>query len=359
MLQFDAEVQTATFHSPLEEFEPVDVDVDVREDPLTGRQCRIVPESFPVPDETPDISAAIGDAEGCFFCPGTVEEATPTYPDWMGVDRGSVGEATSFPNLNPYGAHSNVVALTDEHFVPIDGFTVDQFADGFAAALEFVHGAFEHDEAAALASINMNYLRPAGSSIVHPHVQAIVDDRGTNEQALRIEPARAYYDANGSSYYADLVAAERGADDAPATAGRGPDPDRHVGATGDGAANGDAQGRVDWHAPFAPRHNYHLQGIAADAAVPPADPADPTVRGIAEGVTNALSYYAEVGLNSFNLAVHLVPDEPAVPPVVDVVARAVFDDYYLSDASFFTAIHDEGVVDVAPEAYGPEAAGAF
>jgi hypothetical protein len=33
----------------------------------------------------------------------------------------------------------------------------------------------------------------------------------------------------------------------------------------------------------------------------------------------------------------------------------VFDEYYWSDATFFTTLHDEGVVDAAPEAYGHEA----
>jgi hypothetical protein len=48
-------------------------------------------------------------------------------------------------------------------------------------------------------------------------------------------------------------------------------------------------------------------------------------------------------------------DDPALPPLLNVTARSVFDEHYWSDATFFTALHDEGVVDVAPEVYGDAA----
>jgi hypothetical protein len=48
-----------------------------------------------------------------------------------------------------------------------------------------------------------------------------------------------------------------------------------------------------------------------------------------------------------------------MPPVANVVARSVFDEYYWSDSPFFVVLHDEGVVDVAPEAYAAETADFF
>jgi galactose-1-phosphate uridylyltransferase len=318
-ISFERSVQTASFYSPLADFASVDVEVEVREDPLTGRQARIVPESFLL-EEDPDIEAVVGDAEGCFFCPDTVEEVTPEYPDWFGTDRGSVGEATSFPNLNPYGTHSNVVALTEAHYKPIDAFTVSDFADGLAAALDYLGAVFDHDGAARYASANMNFLRPAGSSIVHPHLQTLCDDRGTNRQRALLEGSRAYV----GDYWADLLEAERGGE-------------RWIGSTGS----------VDWHAPFAPVHHRHVLGVAEEAGVPAAD--DAVVADLAEGIVHALEYYGDLGLNAFNFACHLADDE-AMPTVIELVGRAVFDDYYWSDSPFFTVLHDEGVVDEAPEA---------
>jgi len=329
-MKFDRETQTAQFHSPLEDFKLVDVDVEVRTDPLTGRQARIAEGSFVMPEGEPDIAEFVEDDEGCFFCPETVEEVTPTYPDWFGEDRGSVGAATSFPNLNPYAANSNVVALTEEHYRPIDGFTEAIFADGLTAALEFVNGVLEHDGTATMASVNMNFLRAAGSSIVHPHIQTLVDDCGTNEQAARLEHARAYHDRVGSVYWDDLLEKERGGE-------------RSIGSTTD----------VTWHAPFAPKHHYHVQGILETDGLP--TPGDAVIDGFADGLTNLLDAYADLGLNSFNWALHLARDEPTTKPVIDVIGRSVFDAYYWSDSPFFTVLHDEGVVGSAPEDYAKTA----
>jgi galactose-1-phosphate uridylyltransferase len=330
MVAFDSEIQTARFHSPLAEFDPVEVDVEVREDPLTGRGARIVPDNFLTPESEPDLSEVVEDASDCFFCPDSVREATPTYADDLGLgDRGSRGAATSFPNLNPYGGHSNVVALTEDHYVPVAEFDAGTLADGLALAVEYVRAAMDAGDASH-ASVNMNYLRPAGSSIVHPHVQTLVDDRGTNVLRERLDAARVYAQAEEGSYYADLVETEVGGG-------------RHAGTTGE----------IEWVAPFAPKHHYHLSGVAPDADLP--GPDDDLLADFAAGMASVLEFYGDRGLNSFNMALHLTADD-ALPPVMDLVARSVFEEYYWSDSPFFVTLHDEGVVDVAPETYATEAA---
>ncbi|MDZ7850908.1 MAG: hypothetical protein U5K70_09020 [Halodesulfurarchaeum sp.] len=332
-MEFLSQIQTATFYNPLEDFAETDVEIEVREDPLTGRQTRIVPDSFIEPEETPDLPASVIDGEGCFFCPGTVAEATPKYPDFVGFDRGSVGEATSFPNLNPYGAHSNVVVLTEDHYVPLGELSAEVLADGLVAALEYVTAVFEEDTDASVASVNMNLLPAAGSSIIHPHVQTLVDDRGTNSQRARIDGAREYSEGTGAEYFGDLLDSTRNTE-------------RYIGSTGD----------VEWIAPFAPRHHRHVQGIAPEPGLLEAD--SDVVASVAAGIANVAAQYADLGLNSFNFGLHLVDDE-AVRPHVDVVARAAFDEYGWSDATFFETIHDESVIDVPPEAYANSVAAFF
>jgi len=324
-IEFTSEVQTASFHSPLEDFAAVDEPVEVREDPLTGRTARIVSAGFVRPEGEPDIASFVEDDEGCFFCPERVGDVTPTYPDWVGMDRGSVGEATSFPNLNPYGAYSNVVALVEEHYKPLDAFTAKEFTDGLVAALEYVDAVFDHDDDATVASVNMNFLRSAGASIVHPHMQTLVDDRGTNESVRRAEAARAYREETGGVYWSDLVDEEL-------------DGDRYVGSTG----------AVDWLTPFAPKHHYQVTGVVDRAGR--LGPDDDAVADLADGLVRVLASYADAGLNAFNFALHCFADEPACPPVIEVVGRSIFDRHYWSDSPFFVTLHDEGVVDVAPEA---------
>lgn len=333
-IEFESTHQETSFYSPLEDFEETTIEMAVRRDPLTGRQTRIVPESFVRTDEEPDIEPVVADADGCFFCPDMVTESTPEYPDFVGFDRGSVGEATSFPNLNPYGAHSNVVVLTEDHYVPLDEFESVIFENGFSAAMEYVDAVFEHDDTAEFASLNMNFLRSAGSSIIHPHLQTLVDDRGTNRHRRRVSAQRDYYRNEGRNFYHDLLDEER-------------DGERYVGQVGD----------VEWYAPFAPQHHYHVRGVVTGTADVDAES---TVMGdLAMGLTNTLSFFAEEGLNSFNFAVQLVPDDEAVTPVLDVIGRSVFDQYYWSDATFFDTLHEEGVIDVAPEEYATAAASHF
>ncbi|MFW5937653.1 MAG: hypothetical protein ACOCSN_01795 [Halanaeroarchaeum sp.] len=332
-IEFTSSQQSASFYSPLQDFEETTIDVEIREDPLSDRHTRIVPESF-IMGEDPDIESVVSDDEDCFFCPESVGDVTPEYPDFVGMDRGSVGEATSFPNLNPYAGHSNVVVLTEDHYVPLDEFGVQTFADGFEAAMEYVQAVFEHDPDASVASVNMNFLRSAGSSIIHPHIQSLVDDRGTNRQYRRIEAQRKYYERNGTRFYDDLLGAEL-------------EGERYVGSTG----------AVEWYAPFAPIHHRHVRGVLDTDGVPAPD--SDVLYDLANGVTTVLSYFGDVGLNSFNFGFQVVDDDPATRPVIDVVARSVFDEYYWSDATFFDTIHEESVIDVPPEEYAAELASHF
>ncbi|MFW6457887.1 MAG: hypothetical protein ACOCY6_00540 [Halodesulfurarchaeum sp.] len=329
-LDFDRQFQEASFYSPLEDFERTTVEVELRTDPLTGRQTRIVPEAFVEPEESPELEEAVVEPEGCFFCPGTVKEATPEYPDFVGFDRGSVGEATSFPNLNPYGSHSNVVVLTEDHYVPMEDLSAWVLADGFQAAWEYVDRVLEHDSDARRASINMNFLPTAGSSIIHPHMQTLLDDQGTAEQQARIAGAKTY-EGDPSAYFDEAIAASE-------------EEGRFVGSTGD----------IDWYAPFAPGHHRHVRGVLA----PEAFGTESTFEKLAIGVGNLLSSYAKAGLNSFNFGLHYLPDT-SLPPHIDVVARSVFERYAWSDATFFETIHDERVIDLAPELYASQAAEQF
>jgi galactose-1-phosphate uridylyltransferase len=326
-MEFHRVTDEATFHSPLEDFAEVTETVEIRRDPLTGRTARVTDGAFAIAED-PDIDPVVSDDEGCFFCPDVVADATPTYADAFDVDRGSRGEATSFPNLNPYGAHSNVIALTETHFQPMEEFTRGQFADGLALAFEYIERVRGTDPDAGMASVNMNFLRSAGSSLVHPHLQTLADGHGTSEGRRLLEASRDYRDEHGRAYWDDLVDAERGGD-------------RWIGETAG----------VDWLAPFAPQHHRQVLGVFDTGGLP--DPDGDAVGGLAEGLTNVLGVYADDGLNAFNFALHLSNDD-AMGPVFTIIARSVFDEYYWSDSTYFTMLHDEGVIDAAPEAYAAD-----
>ena len=326
-IEFERSVVEAELKSPLEEFETVSKPIEHRSDPLTGRTARIVPDVFPEPEGDVDLDAVVGDGEGCFFCPDSVGDATPEYPDSIGGGRGRSGEATSFPNLFPYAKHSNVVVLTEDHFHPMDELGADRLADGLACGLEYLASVADADDP-QFASINMNFLRSAGSSIFHPHMQVIAGDHGTDRGRRIARAEREYYDENGSPYYRDLLDRERSGD-------------RYVGQTGD----------VEWIAPFAPLSQFHAAGVLGTDDDGLVSPESDLVDDLAAGIDTVLADYADRGLNAFNFGLRFAPGEPGSVPVVDVLARAPFGKHYQSDAFYAQTIHNETVVDVAPEAY--------
>ena len=334
-IEFERSVAEAELKSPLEEFETVTEPVEHRRDPLTGRTARIVPNVFPEPEGDVDLDAVVGDGEGCFFCPDSVGDATPEYPDSIGGGRGSRGEATSFPNLFPYAKHSNVVVLTADHFRPMDELGARRLADGIACGLEYLASVAEADDP-EFASINMNLLRSSGSSVFHPHMQVIAGDHGTDRQTRIARREREYYGENGTRYYRDLLDLERSGD-------------RYVGRTGD----------VEWLTPFAPLGQLHVAGVLGTAGDGLLAPGSDLVSDLATGIDAVLADYADRGLNAFNFGLRFAPGEPGSIPVIDVVARAPFEEHYVNDAFYAQTIHHEGVVDVAPEAHASALAERF
>lgn len=321
-ISFETHTQEAAFNDPREDFKPVSIPVEVRVDPLTGRQTRIVPEALPRAED-PDFSQFVESDGFCFFCPENVSDVTPTYGEAYEPDRGHGDEAISFPNISPYGTHSNVVVLTEDHYLPIDGLSSSLYSDGLAVALDYVTSIMSNDPAVRYASINQNFLPPAGSSIVHPHLQTMVDERGSTGQRRMAEADRRYLRDHDRSYWRELIATERDLGE------------RYLGSIGE----------VDWVAAFAPIHFYHVVGVLEQPDVPA--PADGVVEDVAEGIERILDYYSAEGLNSFNFSWFLAPDDR--PSTIHLVGRSVFDQFYVGDTPFFATIHGEPVVDVTPE----------
>jgi galactose-1-phosphate uridylyltransferase len=68
---------------------------------------------------------------------------------------------------------------------------------------------YAYDPGAVYASVNANYLFPAGASLVHPHLQVLAGPVAYSFQARLEEAAVTYYEKNGSSYFTDLAEEER------------------------------------------------------------------------------------------------------------------------------------------------------
>jgi galactose-1-phosphate uridylyltransferase len=158
---------------------------------------------------------------------------------------------------------------------------------------------------------------PSGSSLFHPHIQGAADPFPTTFQRLLA-------DVPGERFQ-EYLETEK-------TLG-----ERWLGNTGS----------IDWLAAFAPVGFHELRAFAAGASSPELLTAD-RIDELASGLARALNLYAELGMQSFNLAVYGAPSAGYVLNL-RLVSRSNLHPLYRSDATYFERVHWQAMVDVVPE----------
>jgi len=303
--------------------ETIRTTIDVRLDPLTGHSSRILPERGLMPATDFDLAALARQTEpGCPFCPGRIERLTPRLTAAITPEgRITRGEAVLFANLHAYSSHSSVSVYSPSlHHLPLDDMTTEILADNLATQVAFAKAVMAAEPRSRWASINANHMLPSGSSLFHPHMQGIVDSRPTTLQRMLAElpPER----------FSDYLDAERRSSE------------RYLGDTG----------RVEWLASFAPIAPAELRAFAAGACSPAELDGDLIVE-LAHGLALALGGYAQMGFQSFNLAIYgAPPGTEGYPLNLRLACRSNPRPLYRSDSTFLERLHWEGAVDLAPEA---------
>jgi UDPglucose--hexose-1-phosphate uridylyltransferase len=296
--------------------------VEVRVDPLTGHTSRILPNRGLMPSNDFDLEAfARENQPRCPFCPDRIEQLTPRLPPAIDPDgRIARGEAVLFPNLHSYSSHSCVSVYSPRlHYLPLGRITERLMADNVAAQVAYAKAVMAAEPDARWASINANHMLPSGSSLFHPHLQGIVDSQPTTVQRMLADVPAARFDA-----YLD---AERRSGE------------RFLGA-------GD---RVQWLVSFAPIAPAELRAFVVGVSSP-AELDQALSAELAQGLTRALNAYAEMGYESFNLAMYGAPPGTAGYPLnLRIACRSNLKPDYRSDSTFLERLHWEGAVDLAPE----------
>ena len=302
--------------------ERVQTTIEVRLDPLTGHSSRIVPGRGLMPASDFDLEAFARQTEPkCPFCPGRIERLTPALPAEIHPDGRIIrGEAILFSNLHAYSSHSAVSVYSPGlHYLPLGRFTPRLLADNLATQVAFAKAVMAAEPRSRWASINANHMLPAGSSLFHPHLQAIVDSQPTTMQRMLadVPPQR----------YAAYLAAERRSGE------------RYLGDTG----------RVQWIASFAPIAPAELRAFVTGVSSP-AELDDDLIGELAGGLVLVLGAYAEMGFQSFNCAVYgAPPGTEGYPLNLRLASRSNLRPFYRSDSTFLERLHWEGAVDLAPE----------
>ena len=285
-IQFRVVKKRARLHDPRKAFELVEIESELREDPLTGDTARICHFAFPA-RKLPDLSAlAAGTQESCPFCPQRIAAVTPRFPDAL-VPGGRLarGEALLFPNLFPYDDVSGIIVMSRAHFLPMHALPAAMIADALKLARDFIaHAAPTLPGARSWGIVTWNYMPPAGASQVHPHLQVIVTDAPGNALRRELAAESRFLERHGLPYAQALAAAER---------------ERGERAVLD-------EGAVAWSVPFCPL------GMLGDAEARFAGRAtlgecgDAGIDTFAQTLARICAAYARLGMWSFNLT--LFPD---------------------------------------------------
>lgn len=326
MIRFKSEKERSRFYIPTED-KVEEVEIEIRYDPLTEKPSRILEKPLPISPE-PDISdVEKAEDDFCPFCPENIYEVGARDVEVLSRDYLERGEAVLLANVTPYSKHSMVVRLSEDHYLPLDEFEEDHFIDALHLAGRYI-GGLEKDTAPL---IIMNYLKPAGSSIVHPHLQILQSEAMMDYQSRLIRGSEEYYLENDRNYWLDLLDEEKGGE-------------RYIGETGDWS----------WITPFAPRGLEHIQGIhTGDFLGFP----DEDICALAEGIVKVLRTYHEVDHNSFNLSIFLPPggETDRTAAVIDLVARSNLDRFYWCDVFAMGKLMDEAYSNRRPEEVAADA----
>jgi UDPglucose--hexose-1-phosphate uridylyltransferase len=296
--------------------------VEVRLDPLTGHSSRILPERGLMPANEFDLAAlARQNQPQCPFCQERIDSTTPRLPPELDGDGRLVhGEAVLFPNLHAYSSHSCVSVYSPRlHYLPLAHMTDRLVGDNLWTQVEYGKAVMAADPDSRWASVNANHMLPSGSSLFHPHLQGIVDSQPTTMQRMLAEvPANLF-----ESY----LETERRVGE------------RYLVDTG----------RVQWLASFAPIAPAELRAFVP-AVSSPVEADEDLVSELAHGLTLALNAYAEMGFESFNLALYGAPPATDGYPLnLRLACRSNLKPFYRSDSTLLERLHWEGAIDLPPE----------
>ncbi|MEM4449931.1 MAG: hypothetical protein QXQ33_03805 [Nitrososphaerota archaeon] len=285
MISFQKTVRHARILSPLKNFAETIIEFEYRQDPLTGRNTTVIKgmleyiKRFLKTDESLLDSLVRSTRINCPFCPENIKSKTPMFTqDLVPEGRIEYGDVMIVPNLVGHAERSVLAILSKEHHLKLSEFTPKIFLEAFTAGLIYLRRLLEHEPNERFPVFIINYLPPAGSSIVHPHMQILVRESPFFLVKLLLEKSEEYYLRSGGSYWSNLLNIEKSGE-------------RYL-----FSENG-----VEWMVPFAP-----LRGIAEVQAIIPGrsnllELRNEEIQGIASGLSKILKFYHHESLLCFNV----------------------------------------------------------
>jgi UDPglucose--hexose-1-phosphate uridylyltransferase len=285
VIKLQKTIKQATILSPLKNFEEETLTFEYRTDSLTGRNTTVIRGmlgyigKFLTSDPEMLKTLVEKTRATCPFCPESVNTKTPMFPkEFLAEGRIISGDAVVVPNLLGHAERSVLAVLGREHNPKLNAFTANLLVDGFKGGVRYLERLSEVDPSARFPAFAFNYLTPAGSSIIHPHMQILARDRPFFLAKLQLEKSREYYGHHGSSFWRDLIVQERKCE-------------RYL-----AEVNG-----VDWLVPFAPLRGLNEAQAIVNGKSNFLELTESDWRGLADGITKILAFYYSQGYVSFNI----------------------------------------------------------
>jgi galactose-1-phosphate uridylyltransferase len=319
-----------SYLDPNRDFQLTKTEFEIRFDPLTGETGRIVSVN-PAEVAPLDLEGLVNESLqiGCPFCSNTIDKTTARFPpDLVPDGRIQRGKATVIPNITPFDAYPAICLISDDHFIPLRGFTRELLSDAFTACQDFFKSVSLVNPEVDCFSINWNYMPPAGSSLIHPHLQPLAGDTPTNVQRELIRASHEYVTHYITHFWRDLVEKEEALGE------------RYLGRTG----------RVVWLSPFVPLGYYpDVMAVFWDRSdlleLEEEDFSDFSV-----GLAKVLQVYEDLGIYGLNLSLFSgVKGDSTLWVHSRIVPRCLPRSIGNSDITYFGILHKEPVSVMKPE----------
>lgn len=328
-IEFCKIVKEAKYLDPTKDFKETTLPIEIRTDPLTKKQGRVVNFRFKLPAK-PDFSELVERSkEGCPFCPENIERVTPQFLQGFS-DKGriKVGEAMVFPNSMPYASYNAITLLSGKHFVEIDNFDEELIVNSLLACQEYLKKVLAYETKAHYCSINWNYMPLAGAGLVHPHLQIIASDISTNYHKELITRSMDYYEKTGRNFWEDLIIKEKALEE------------RYIGSTG----------TVHWLTSFVPK-SMVLDVMAIFTQKDSFLNLQQTdLEDFSHGLKRVLNYFSEQNFYSFNMTIYSgLLNQSYFWNHARIVSRFIIPPAGTSDVNYLEKLHEEIFIVKSPE----------
>ena len=335
-IRFQKHFQRSSFHSPMMDGKLDTQEIEIRRDPLTGRQSVFNPgfegkvALFAASDRTLIERLARESEPKCFLCGDRWKRMTPTFPEKI-VPGGRVivGESVLFPNLFPVSQVHAVIRVGARHYLPLEDFSPALIEEAFRATREFVGHLSRSEEAVSFLTLNGNHLSPAGATIFHPHFQMMGSDVPFTyvEELLALNAK--YRRKHGINYLVDLAEKEQELGV------------RFIARTGG----------VAWITSFSPQGTNEILGILLGKR----DFLEMEVEDFSElarGFSAVLQGYASRGVSTFNFTLYsglVGAEEDSFRCFIRIISRQNFYENYRADDYFLQKLLRNEVILTTPE----------